>query len=117
MLQPKSKRLIVISIFSAFTLSACSNSPEKKIVVDIEKCEAIKSSIANISKEIKDMQIQEASDNSAPRASMRASRMTFGAIAQKNLISLGKLSGCDLVDISLPESIFGGEAAKYDGSL
>ena len=117
MLHSKSKRLIAISIFSAFTLSACSNSPEKKIVVDIEKCEAIKSSIANISKEIKDMQIQEASDNSAPRAQMRASRMTFGAIAQKNLISQGKLSGCDLADISLPESIFGGEAAKYDGSL
>ena len=116
MLHSKSKRLIAISIFSAFTLSACSNSPEK-IVVDIEKCEAIKSSIANISKEIKDMQIQEASDNSAPRAQMRASRMTFGAIAQKNLISQGKLSGCDLADISLPESILGGEAAKYDGSL
>jgi len=117
MYQSKIIRLITFSIFSTITLSSCSNSPEEKIVVDLEKCNSIKTSIANITKEIKDMQIQEASDNSAPRASMRASRMTFGALAQKNLISQGNASGCELAGISLPKSIFGGNAAKYDGSL
>ena len=69
MYQSKIIRLITFSIFSTITLSSCSNSPEEKIVVDLEKCNSIKTSIANITKEIKDMQIQEASLSSCQIAS------------------------------------------------
>ena len=51
------------------------------------------------------MQLQEIGDNSAPRATMRAARMSFGASAQSNLIAYGRSMGCRLSGLELPLSI------------
>ena len=112
----KSPTFISILAISSVILSACS-SPSKNQVLDLDKCLSIKLSIANISDEIKDMKTAELYDDSAVRATMRAGQMTFGAVAQSNLITLGNLGGCDMTDISLPLSITGLDEGSNDGSL
>jgi len=77
-----------------------------------QSCDQVNKGIAGISKEIRDMQVEGASDNSAPRATMRAARMTFGAQAQSNLMSYGRALGCKFSGLNLPTSIQGGDDAQ-----
>lgn len=70
-----------------------------------QTCSEINKGIALISEEIRSMQSEGESDNSAPRANMRASKMTFGAQAQTNLIEYGKMLGCKFSGLKLPTSI------------
>ena len=70
-----------------------------------QSCAQINKGIATISDEIRSMQSESVSDNSAPRETMRASRMAFGAQAQANLIEYGKLIGCKFSGLKLPTSI------------
>ena len=70
-----------------------------------QSCAQINKGIATISDEIRSMQSESVSDNSAPRETMRASRMSFGAQAQANLIEYGKMLGCKFSGLKLPTSI------------
>lgn len=82
-----------------------------------QTCDQVNAGIFAISEEIKEMQEQEARDNSAPRATMRASRMTFGAQAQANLLDYGKTIGCKFSGLDLPRSILLPEVKVDDGDL
>ena len=70
-----------------------------------QSCAQINKGIATISDEIRSMQSESVSDNSAPRETMRASRMSFGAQAQANLIEYGRMNGCKFSGLKLPTSI------------
>lgn len=73
--------------------------------VHAQTCTQINKGIASISEEIKSMQSESISDNSAPRETMRATRMSFGAQAQANLLEYGKTLGCKFSGLKLPTSI------------
>jgi hypothetical protein len=70
-----------------------------------QSCAQVNKGIATISDEIRSMQSESVSDNSAPRETMRAARMSFGAQAQANLIEYGKILGCKFSGLKLPTSI------------
>ena len=86
--------------FISLAAAGLFNSP-----AHAQTCTQINKGIASISEEIKTMQTEGISDNSAPRATMRASRMTFGAQAQANLMEYGKTLGCKFSGLKLPTSI------------
>jgi hypothetical protein len=86
--------------FLSLAAAGLFNSP-----AHAQTCTQINKGIASISEEIKTMQTEGISDNSAPRATMRASRMTFGAQAQANLMEYGKTLGCKFSGLKLPTSI------------
>jgi len=98
-------------IYALATTGALAMTP---ISANAQSCEQVTKGIAGISKEIRDMQSEGAADNSAPRATMRAARMTFGAQAQANLITYGKSLGCKLTGLNLPVSIEGSGTAQSD---
>ena len=87
-------------IFIAGCTSATALPP-----ANAQSCAEIQDGIRKISSEIKEIQLQEIGDNSAPRATMRAARMSFGATAQANLLALGKSIGCSSSGLNLPLSI------------
>lgn len=89
-------RFIFVSLAAAGFLNA---------QVHAQTCTQINKGIASISEEIKSMQSESISDNSAPRETMRATRMSFGAQAQANLLEYGKTLGCKFSGLKLPTSI------------
>jgi hypothetical protein len=81
-----------------------------------QTCQGVNQGIARISSEIRSLQAEEAGDNSAPRATMRAARMAFGAQAQANLIEYGRALGCKFSGLGLPTSITGSDTTSTDRS-
>jgi len=90
------RNVILVSLTAAGLLSTPANA---------QTCTQINKGIASISEEIKSMQSESISDNSAPRETMRATRMSFGAQAQANLLEYGKTLGCKFSGLKLPTSI------------
>lgn len=81
-----------------------------------QTCQGVNQGIARISSEIRSLQAEEVGDNSAPRATMRAARMSFGAQAQANLIEYGRAQGCKFSGLGLPTSITGADSPSVEGS-
>lgn len=81
-----------------------------------QTCQGVNQGIAKISSEIRSLQAEEVGDNSAPRSTMRAARMSFGAQAQANLIEYGRAQGCKFSGLGLPTSITGSDSPSVEGS-
>lgn len=91
---------IALATFGALVLPATAALP-----ANAQNCAQINKGISTISDQIRIMQSESISDDSAPRETMRAARMTFGAQAQANLIEYGKMQGCKFSGLKLPTSI------------
>ena len=92
---------VLVTLLTGCASVLSTNTPP----ANAQSCAQLRSGIKNISTEIKEIQLQAIGDNSAPRATMRASRMAFGASAQSNLIAYGRSMGCQLSGLELPLSI------------
>ena len=111
------KKLLSICVLGAGGLFALGCAPQFINEANSQTCDQVNDGISAISEEIREMQEQEERDNSAPRATMRASRMSFGAQAQANLLAYGKTIGCKFSGLDLPRSISFPQENVDDGDL